>query len=70
MRRCTARTELVEKVIRTVQHNLLAGALLVIALLFMFLGNFRAGLTVALAIPLSMVFAANFMLQAVSLRAC
>lgn len=58
------RTELVEKVIRTVQHNLLAGALLVIALLFMFLGNFRAGLTVALAIPLSMVFAANFMLQA------
>ncbi|MEI6084477.1 MAG: CusA/CzcA family heavy metal efflux RND transporter [Verrucomicrobiota bacterium] len=58
------RTELVEKVIRTVEHNLLAGALLVIALLFMFLGNFRAGLTVALAIPLSMVFAANFMLQA------
>ncbi len=58
------RTELVEKVIRTVEHNLLAGALLVIALLFMFLGNFRAGLIVAAAIPLAMVFAANFMLQA------
>jgi cobalt-zinc-cadmium resistance protein CzcA len=58
------RTELVEKVIRTVEHNLLAGALLVVALLFMFLGNFRAGLTVAVAIPLSMMFAGNFMLQA------
>jgi cobalt-zinc-cadmium resistance protein CzcA len=58
------RTELVEKVIRTVQHNLLAGALLVIALLFAFLGNLRAGLIVASAIPLSMLFAGNFMLQA------
>jgi cobalt-zinc-cadmium resistance protein CzcA len=58
------RTELVEKVIRTVKHNLLAGALLVVALLFAFLGNFRAGLTVAVAIPLSMLFAGNFMLQA------
>jgi len=42
----------------------LAGALLVIALLFAFLGNFRAGLIVASAIPLSMLFAGNFMLQA------
>jgi len=58
------RTELVEKVIRTVQHNLLAGALLVIALLFAFLGSFRAGLIVATAIPLAMLFAGNFMLQA------
>jgi cobalt-zinc-cadmium resistance protein CzcA len=58
------RTELVEKVIRTVQHNLLAGALLVIALLFAFLGNLRAGLIVAAAIPLSMVCAGSFMLQA------
>ncbi len=58
------RTELVEKVIRTVEHNLLAGALLVIALLFAFLGNLRAGLIVAAAIPLSMVCAGSFMLQA------
>ena len=58
------RTELVDNVIRTVEHNLFAGALLVIAILFAFLGNLRAGLIVAVAIPLSMLFAANFMLQA------
>jgi cobalt-zinc-cadmium resistance protein CzcA len=58
------RTELVDNVIHTVQENLLAGALLVIAILFAFLGNLRAGLIVAAAIPLSMLFAANFMLQA------
>jgi len=58
------RTELVENVIRTVEHNLLAGALLVITVLFAFLGNLRAGLIVAAAIPLSMLFAGNFMLQA------
>lgn len=57
------RTELVDKVIRTVEHNLLAGALLVIAVLFAFLGNLRAGLIVASAIPLSMLFAGNLMLQ-------
>ena len=58
------RTELVDNVIRTVEHNLLAGALLVIAILFAFLGNLRAGLIVAVAIPLSMLFAGSFMLQA------
>ncbi len=58
------RTDLVDKVIRTVQHNLLAGALLVIAVLFVFLGNLRAGLIVALAIPLSMLFAGSLMLEA------
>jgi heavy metal efflux system protein len=58
------RTELVDNVIRTVEHNLLAGALLVIAVLFAFLGNLRAGLVVAAAIPLSMLFAGNLMLQA------
>ena len=58
------RTELVENVIRTVEHNLLAGALLVIAVLLGFLGNLRAGLIVAAAIPLSMLFAGNLMLQA------
>jgi cobalt-zinc-cadmium resistance protein CzcA len=57
------RTELVDNVIRTVEHNLLAGALLVIAILFAFLGNLRAGLIVAVAIPLSMLFAGNLMLQ-------
>ena len=58
------RTELVEKVISTVEHNLLIGALLVIAILFVFLGNLRAGLIVAAAIPLAMLFAGNLMLQA------
>jgi cobalt-zinc-cadmium resistance protein CzcA len=58
------RTELVDNVIRTVEHNLFAGALLVVAVLFAFLGNLRAGLIVAVAIPLSMLFAGNFMLQA------
>jgi cobalt-zinc-cadmium resistance protein CzcA len=58
------RTELVDNVIRTVGHNLLAGALLVVAVLFAFLGNLRAGAIVAAAIPLSMLFAGNLMLQA------
>ena len=57
------RTELVDKVIETVKHNLLAGALMVIAILFAFLGNLRAGLVVAAAIPLSMLFAGDLMLQ-------
>ena len=58
-----SRTHLVDAVLRTVRNNLLEGALLVIAVLFVFLGNFRAGLIVALAIPLSMLFAFNAMLQ-------
>ena len=57
------RTELVDKVIQTVQENLLVGALLVIGVLFAFLGNLRAGLIVAAAIPLSMLFAGDLMLQ-------
>jgi cobalt-zinc-cadmium resistance protein CzcA len=57
------RTELVDNVIGTVKHNLLAGALLVIAVLFAFLGNLRAGLVVVAAIPLSMLFAGDLMLQ-------
>ena len=57
------RTELVENVIETVKHNLLAGALLVVAVLFAFLGNLRAGLIVATAIPLSMLFAGDLMLR-------
>jgi len=57
------RTHLVEKVLHTVRTNLLEGSLLVIAVLFLFLGQIRAGLIVAAAIPLSMLFAANLMLQ-------
>ncbi|MGE3181093.1 MAG: efflux RND transporter permease subunit, partial [Phycisphaerae bacterium] len=57
------RTELVEKVIETVKKNLLEGGLLVVAILFIFLGNVRAGLIVALAIPLSMLFAFSMMLK-------
>lgn len=51
------RTELVDHVLETVRNNLFEGALLVIAVLFAFLGNLRAGLIVALTIPLSMLFA-------------
>jgi cobalt-zinc-cadmium resistance protein CzcA len=58
------RTELVDNVIATVKHNLFAGALLVIAVLFAFLGSLRAGLVVAAAIPISMLFAGSLMLQA------
>ena len=57
------RTELVDHVIDTVQKNLFEGGLLVIAVLFVFLGNLRAGLIVALAIPLSMLFAFSGMLR-------
>lgn len=57
------RTELVDHVIETVQANLFEGGLLVIAVLFIFLGNLRAGLIVALAIPLSMLFAFSGMLR-------
>ncbi|MBX9580661.1 MAG: CusA/CzcA family heavy metal efflux RND transporter [Gemmataceae bacterium] len=57
------RTELVEHVIRTVRNNLLEGELLVVAVLFAFLGNLRAAGIVALAIPLSMLFAFSGMLR-------
>lgn len=57
------RTELVDLVLSTVEKNLFEGALLVIAVLFIFLGNLRAGLIVALAIPLSMLFAFSGMLR-------
>lgn len=51
------RSELVGSVLRTVTHNLVAGAVLVIGVLFVLLGKLRAGLIVASAIPLAMVFA-------------
>jgi cobalt-zinc-cadmium resistance protein CzcA len=58
-----ARTDLVSQVIGTVRRNLFEGGLLVIAVLFIFLGNLRAGLVVALAIPLSVLFAFCGMLR-------
>ena len=57
------RTELVDQVIKTVKNNLFEGGLLVVAVLFAFLGNLRAAVIVALAIPLSMLFAFSGMLQ-------
>jgi len=51
------RTQLVNYVIDTVRKNLFEGGLLVIAVLFAFLGNLRAAALVALAIPLSMLTA-------------
>ncbi|GLR84927.1 efflux RND transporter permease subunit [Bradyrhizobium iriomotense] len=48
------RTHLVEATIRTVQNNLLEGAALVVAVLFLILGNIRAALVTACVIPLSM----------------
>lgn len=51
------RTELVAEVIGTVEHNLLMGGILVIVVLFVILGNFRAGLLVAITIPMAMLFA-------------
>ena len=51
------RTELVDHVIGTVQANLFEGGLLVIAVLFALLGNLRGAIIVAVAIPLSMLFA-------------
>ncbi|MBH2008445.1 MAG: CusA/CzcA family heavy metal efflux RND transporter [Xanthomonadaceae bacterium] len=50
------RTILVDKAIATVKKNLLEGALLVIAILFLFLGNIRAALITAMVIPLAMLF--------------
>jgi cobalt-zinc-cadmium resistance protein CzcA len=58
------RTNLVDRVIDTVRKNLFEGALLVVSLLYIFLGNLRAGLIVATAIPMSMLFAFSGMLQA------
>ncbi len=50
------RTALVDRTIATVAKNLLEGALLVIVVLFLLLGNFRAALITAAVIPLAMLF--------------
>ncbi|SDE20802.1 cobalt-zinc-cadmium resistance protein CzcA [Massilia sp. PDC64] len=58
------RSVLVNKAIRTVRNNLVEGALLVIAILFAFLGNLRAALVTALVIPLTMLLVFTGMVQA------
>ncbi len=57
------RTVLVDKAIATVKKNLLEGAVLVIAVLFLFLGNLRAALITAMVIPLSMLFTFTGMVE-------
>jgi len=57
------RTVLVDKTMATVTTNLLEGAALVIAILFLFLGNLRAALITALIIPLSMLFTITAMVE-------
>ncbi len=55
------RTELVNRAIGTVEHNLIEGALIVVLVLVLLLGNLRAGLLVASVIPLAMLFAFGMM---------
>jgi len=55
------RSDLVGRAIGTVSRNLIEGALIVIFILILFLGNMRAGLVVASVIPLSMLFAISMM---------
>ena len=57
------RAELVNATIHTVQRNLSEGALLVVVILLLLLGNWRAALIVALAIPLSMLVAMTGMVR-------
>jgi len=57
------RTTLIDKTIATVQKNLLEGALLVIAVLFLLLGNLRAALITAAVIPLAMLATISGMVQ-------
>ena len=57
------RSYLVDATLHTVRENLTLGAILVIVVLFLLLGNIRAAIIVALAIPLSMLFAVTGMVQ-------
>tara|TARA_R110002126_G_scaffold258356_1_gene401318 strand:+ start:11759 stop:14872 length:3114 start_codon:yes stop_codon:yes gene_type:complete len=57
------RTDLVNATINTVKNNLLEGALLVIVILFLFLGNFRAAFITALVIPLAMLITITGMVE-------
>lgn len=58
------RAELVNRTIKTVEKNLVEGAIFVVVVLYLLLGNLRGALIVALAIPLSMFFALSGMLKA------
>jgi cobalt-zinc-cadmium resistance protein CzcA len=58
------RTDLVNRTIHTVTRNLIEGGVLVVAVLLLLLGSFRAGVIVSLAIPLSMLVAFIGMVQA------
>ena len=57
------RTHLVEATIATVEKNLLEGALLVVVILFLFLGNIRAAIATACIIPLSMLLTMTGMVE-------
>jgi cobalt-zinc-cadmium resistance protein CzcA len=57
------RADLISRTIHTVAKNLIEGAVLVVVVLLVLLGNIRAGLVVALAIPLSMLAAATAMVH-------
>src|SRR5690606_23741411 len=57
------RTKLVDATITTVRNNLAEGAILVIVVLFLLLGSFRAALLTSLAIPISMLLTAVGMVQ-------
>jgi cobalt-zinc-cadmium resistance protein CzcA len=57
------RTHLVEATIKTVEKNLVEGALLVIVILFLILGNFKAAIATAFVIPLSMLFTITGMVE-------
>lgn len=57
------RTKLVDKTLHTVQANLLEGAILVIVVLFVLLGNFRAAFLTALVIPFAMLMTVTGMVQ-------
>jgi cobalt-zinc-cadmium resistance protein CzcA len=55
------RTKLIDKAIATVEHNLVEGGVIVLLVLLLLLGNWRAGVVVALMIPLCMLFALGMM---------
>ena len=57
------RTRLVDATIRTVEKNLVEGAILVVVVLFLVLGNFRAAFVTACVIPLSMLFTISGMVE-------
>jgi cobalt-zinc-cadmium resistance protein CzcA len=63
IRKLYDRSDLVNRTISTVEKNLAEGALLVVVVLFLLLGNWRAAVIVALVIPLSMLFAMTGMVR-------